>query len=102
MLRLPCCAKYWMLFRIFENKFNLPKCLAVETVVSDGFFRCFYGVLAAISFALSPMYYRLGSKGISVLEANSIRAILSLPIAYIFYAAFTGNILPNMSMNYLF
>ena len=62
----------------------------------------FYGVLAAISFALSPVFYRLGSKGISVLEANSIRAVLSLPIAYIFYAAFTGNIFPNMSMNYLF
>ena len=62
----------------------------------------FYGVLAAISFALSPVFYRLGSKSISVLEANSIRAILSLPIAYTFYAAFTGDFLPNMSLNYLF
>lgn len=62
----------------------------------------FYGVLAAISFALSPIFYRLGSKGISVLEANSIRAILSLPVAYIFYATFTGNFVPNMNMNCLF
>ncbi|RLG75843.1 MAG: hypothetical protein DRO23_02645 [Thermoprotei archaeon] len=62
----------------------------------------FYGVLAAISFALSPIFYRLGSKGISVLEANSIRAILSLPVAYVFYVAFTGNMLPNMRLNCLF
>ena len=61
----------------------------------------FYGVLAALSFALSPVFYRLGSKGISVLEANSVRSILSLPVAYIFYATFTGNVLPTMSLNCL-
>lgn len=62
----------------------------------------FYGVLAAVSFALSPVFYRLGSKGISVLEANSIRVVLSLPAAYIFYVVFTGNLLPSIGLNCLF
>lgn len=53
-----------------------------------------YGLLATFSFALSPVFYSIGSKGLSPIEANSIRALLSFPMTYMLYLGATGNATP--------
>lgn len=58
-----------------------------------------YGLLSAISFALSPIFYKLGSKNVTSLEANSLRSVMTLPIAYVLFIIVNNSFFPSLSLN---
>jgi len=55
-----------------------------------------FGIATMAAFALSPVFYGLGARGIGAVKANAIRAIASLPTAYATYVVVEGEVLPAM------
>jgi len=53
----------------------------------------------AILYAVSPVFYGLGSKGLSGIEANALRSITLLPLLYVFYISLSHTFYPIMSLN---